>query len=441
MPKRRREDEAASKGTTQLKIGLCGCGTVGTGLLEIIQDRSAFFATLGVELQIAKICVRNKEKKRSFIPEGCVVTTSYDDIINDDSIDCVVEVMGGTTDAKAVVFGAIENGKHVVTANKALLAEFLPELQALLNKHPVLFGLEAAVCGGIPIINTLQHSLLGDGITKITGIMNGTTNFMLSKMESEGLPYAVVLKEAQELGFAEADPSADVDGFDVRAKIALLAKLGLGCYVDVSLVKTVGISNITKFDFQYAKHLKCTIKLLGMAEMNADEELSIMVSPMLVPEQSPLGAIRGATNAVSVASKNLSTSFLVGPGAGALPTANSVIADVLGVARGNLEKLPFPKDKPTKMAADFSGCFYVRFMVKDGLGILHAISEAFLKHKVSIDQVVQIPPEPQGWDRDRCPFVLLTDCALYSQVKEACESLAKHSWNASKPFYMPVCDI
>jgi len=407
-------------------------------MLEILAARSAFLSSSGVEIEIAAICVRDTGKTRPYVPEGCKVTTDYNEILEDPTINLVCEVMGGTTDARAVVCGALQRGKHVVTANKALIAEFLPEIQALLAEKPgVYFGLEAAVCGGIPVIHTLQHELLGDKISKVTGIMNGTTNYMLSKMESEGMQYADVLKEAQDLGFAEADPSADVDGFDVRAKIALLCKLALGQHVPVEQVETMGITGITKFDFIYAKHLKCTIKLLGKAQLTNDE-VTILVSPMLVSTSNPLASISGATNAVSISSHNLGTSFLVGQGAGGMPTANSVVSDILGIAKGHAAVNAFAKIAPTALASDYTSCFYIRFMVEDQLGILFAITKACFENKVSIDQVVQIPPDSQGWNRSCCPFVLLTDDAKLSQVKAVCTQLGEESWNASPPFFMPL---
>lgn len=235
-----------------LRIGLFGGGVVGGGTYELIKKciGNGRFDSVGASMEIVKICVRDLNKKRDFEVDPTVTTftTNYDDILNDKSINVVIELMGGTTHAKDVVFRAIAAGKHVVTANKALIASFLPELMALLDANPsVKFTYEAAVCGGIPIIRALHSDFLSDSITKVMGIMNGTTNFMLCKMEDEGADYGDVLKQAQDLGFAEADPTADVEGHDVQAKIALLAKLSFGVSVPFEEVPTTGISKITRY--------------------------------------------------------------------------------------------------------------------------------------------------------------------------------------------------
>ena len=231
-----------------LKVGLVGGGIVGGGVYQLVSKctSSGRLGEVGASIDIAKICVRDASKKRDYeLAGGTKLVTNIDDIINDPSINCVVELMGGTTTAKDVVFRAIAAGKHVVTANKALIAAFLPEIMALLAANPkVSFNYEAAVCGGIPIIHSLQTDFMADKVTKIRGIMNGTTNYMLCKMEDEGAGSADALKGAQDLGFAEADPTADVEGHDVQAKIALLAKLAFGKTVPWETVPTAGISKV-----------------------------------------------------------------------------------------------------------------------------------------------------------------------------------------------------
>jgi homoserine dehydrogenase len=256
------------------------------------------------------------DKPRDFeLKAGTKLVTDYEEILGDATINCVVELMGGTTHAKDVVFRAIAAGKHVVTANKALIAAYLPELQQALASNPsVKFLYEAAVCGGIPIIHALHTDFLADKVTKIMGIMNGTTNFMVCKMEDEGWDYGVALKEAQRLGFAEADPTADVEGHDVQAKIALLAKLAFGKTVPWETVPTTGISKITSVDFEYAKTLKSTIKLVGTAVQNVDGSLAVFVAPNLVPLTSPLASAKGPGNMVVVSSENMGVSTLAGPG-------------------------------------------------------------------------------------------------------------------------------
>jgi homoserine dehydrogenase len=240
---------------TSLRIGIFGGGIVGGGVYELIQrcNLSGRFEALGIKMDVTKICVRSLEKNRDFeIKSGCTFVTNYDDILNDPDINCIIELMGGITHAKDVILQSIKKGKHVITANKAFIAAFLPELQEALKANPnVSFNYEAAVCGGIPIIHSLQSDFFADKISKVLGIMNGTTNFMLCKMEDEGADYSVALKEAQALGFAEADPTADVEGHDVQAKISILAKLAYGKTIAWETVPTVGISGVTAVSIFY----------------------------------------------------------------------------------------------------------------------------------------------------------------------------------------------
>jgi len=238
MPNKKRK-LSGEEGAAPRIAGMLGCGTVGGAVFDVLKEQEKLLLSQGCNVKIVKVCVRDATKKRACVPADCQVTTDYHAITNDPEIDLVIEVMGGTTDAKDAVFEALNNGKDVITANKALLAEYLPTILDMVEEKGVTMGYEAAVCGGIPIIQTLQNALFADGVTGIKGIMNGTTNYMLSKMESEGMDYADVLKEAQDAGFAEADPTADVDGLDVRAKIALLTKLGIGMYVEPEQVPTV----------------------------------------------------------------------------------------------------------------------------------------------------------------------------------------------------------
>jgi homoserine dehydrogenase len=419
----------------ELTIGLIGCGTVGQSVLEILRDRADLLKQIGLNVCVKKIAVRDPTKSRSYIPEGAELVSSFSEIIDDDSINCVVEVMGGTTLAKDAVYQSAAKGKHIITANKALLAEHLPELMDLVAKNGIEMGYEAAVCGGIPIIHALQKDFLFDSITQICGIMNGTTNFILSKMENEGADYATVLKEAQDLGFAEADPSADVDGFDVRAKIGLLARLAYGTYVECESIPTTGITRITADDFLYAKHLNATVKLLGIAKMN-DGKLSIAVAPHMVPKSNPIGNISGATNIVSVESQSLGTSFFVGQGAGGLPTANSVVSDIIALAQGQ-SCAPFPKTAPTNLESDFQSRFYIRFVVRDQVGIIKSIADACVKQGISIASIEQTPIETDA-QRKRLPFVVTTDTVEYSKVNQLAEAVCAESFNVVQPFVMPM---
>ena len=329
-----------------VRVGIVGGGTVGGGIAEILASRDAFLRdSLGITVQIAKLCVRDASKARDFaLPVGCAIVTDVSDVLDDADIDMVVEVMGGVTLAKEVVTRAIKGGKHVVTANKALIAQDLPELNALLTEvnanregsgqPPVQFGFEAAVCGGIPIIHALQRDFLADEIVQISGIINGCTNFILSSMAAGGKSYTQALDEASALGYAEADPTLDVGGFDARSKLRILMKLAFGLDVNEEEIPCRGITAVTSTDFEYAKLLDGTVKLLGIAKIVGEDRISAFVSPVFVPETSTLAGVNGATNAVQVSSSSLQSSVFVGQGAGRFPTANSCVTDILDICRG-----------------------------------------------------------------------------------------------------------
>ena len=420
-----------------MKVGIFGGGVVGGGVYEIISKcmKSGKFPGVGANIEISKICVRSLSKPRDYtVGPECKFVTDYDDILGDSSISCIVEVMGGTTHAKDVVFKAIAAGKHVITANKALVATCLPEIKSLLAANPtVKFAYEAAVCGGIPIIHSLQSDFLGDSITRVLGIMNGTTNFMLCKMEDEGAAYADVLKEAQDLGFAEADPTADVEGHDVQAKIALLANLAYGKVVSTSIIPTAGISSVAAIDFEYAKMLKSTIKLVGCASLNNSCDLSVFVSPMIVPLNNPLASAKGPGNMVLINSENNTQSILAGPGAGRYPTANSVVSDLL---RLSLNQVPaaFPLNNEVPINNDYDGEFYVRVNCADRLGIIKSVGEAAEISGVSINAILQNPITTY----DDLNFVVTTEKCKLSQVTEFSKTLETFEFTKSSPMVMPI---
>jgi homoserine dehydrogenase len=334
-----------------------GGGTVGGGVWELLQSNPA--------VSIQKIVVRSL-KPRDYAAPTSLFTTDPADILENPEIDCVVEVMGGTGLAKDVVLKALQAGKSVVTANKALLAEHLTEVAEATKASDKAMMYEAAVCGGIPIINLLQTAYTGDVIQSVQGICNGTTNYMLSKMDQEGAAYDAVLKEAQDLGYAEADPTADVEGHDVRAKIALLAKLAFGTTLTPQEIPCQGISQITSTDFAFAKSMNSTIKLVGTAAA-LPSAVSVYVAPVLVAQSHTLAGIHGSGNAVTVTSQNMGACLFTGPGAGRFPTANSVVADILRIAaQPSFAPAPFPREASLPLQTDYTTAFYVR-AVGDGL--------------------------------------------------------------------------
>lgn len=409
------------------RVGICGGGVVGGGVYEILSSKFGSVCT------VTKVAVRSLSKPRDWDSSGTILTESWLEVVEDPNIDVIVEVMGGTTTARECVMKALSLGKPVVTANKALLAEYCDEIGSAAQA----LGFEAAVCGGIPIIATLQQHLAGDNIRSVSGIMNGTTNFMLSKMEAEGADYDDVLAEAQALGFAEADPTADVEGHDVRAKIALLAKLAFGVTVNVDVVPTAGISKIQSVDFEYAKLLGGTIRLLGTAALDSQDNLSVYVAPHVVPTSHVAGfaSATGPTNVVSINSQQLGVLSLSGAGAGRYPTARSIVADVIRVCQNQISA-PFPPAGTAKLSWDYKAKFYVRISAKDALGIVKTIGELAEKHKVSINAILQNPIT----DPNNMAFVVTTDTVEYSAVKAFAGDVGKTDFAIAEPLIINMLD-
>lgn len=388
--------------------------------------------------EIRKAYVRDATKNRNLSVPITLVST-IDAILSDPDIDCVVEVMGGTSLAWDIVRQAILNEKHVITANKALISKYMNELATLLEERPMVhFHYEAAVCGGIPIIATIKRAMTPDRITRIVGIMNGTTNYMLSNMASSGKDYATALREAQREGYAEADPSADVLGWDARSKLCILAKLAFGLTLDEATVPCMGITQIEETDFEYAKMLNRTIKLLGLAEAvpsdpkNHPEKLdqiAVSVCPVMVPLDNPLAHISGATNAVALESDNLGSSLLIGPGAGRFPTANSVVADIVelrqALVRAACHDAPAPFAEPQwnrlTAALDYEADFYIRLIINDQVGVIHSISGVLAKHGIPIFSILQTPIK----DYRRVPFVVITEKCKLSAINAMREEIQK----------------
>jgi homoserine dehydrogenase len=431
--------------TKPIRLGIFGGGTVGGGIVQILEKKADYFQELtGTSLEIAKICVRDPSKTRDFeLPQGCALTTNYDDILRDDSIDMVVEVMGGVDEAKSIVFGALEGGKNVVTANKALIAKHLPEIEALLTKvnadkdrsQEVEFRYEAAVCGGIPVIRSMQSDFVGDDISKISGIINGCTNFMLTAMDRDNQSYEEALAEASRLGYAEADPTLDVGGFDARSKLRILMRLAYGVEVEEEEISCRGITELTKLDFEYAKMMGGTIKLLGVAQKVDEKRVAAFVSPCYVTGDDSLASVNGATNALEVTSKNLLSSTYIGQGAGRFPTANSCVNDIIALAKGDKTPLPFnPLAEDKLFVNNYDSVFYVRLNYRDGLGITRQCGEICEKFGVSIHSMLQNPRTK----REDSAFVIITEKVPLTSVKEMVAELEGLDWCRGPAFFMPV---
>jgi homoserine dehydrogenase len=426
-----------------LNIGIFGGGTVGGGIVEILTKKKEHFEQMtGRTLVVKKICVRDIDKARDFdLPEGCAVTTDYNDILEDDSLEMVVEVMGGTTKAKDVIYAALKSGKNVVTANKALIAAYMPEISDLLDEinadreENVEFRYEASTCGGIPIIRSLQSDFVGDDIQSVSGVINGCTNFMLTAMDRDGKSYDEALAEAAALGYAEEDPTLDVGGFDARSKLKILMRLAYGIEVAEDAIPCDGITELTKMDFEYARMMGGSIKLIGVAENVGGGKISAFVAPCYVTSEDSLYAVNGATNAVEILSKNLVATTLIGEGAGRYPTANSCVNDMVALAKGDKTPLPFnPANPGAEFVENYESDFYIRLKYRDTLGITRQCGEICEKHGVSIHSILQNPTKA----RDDAAFVLITEKVPLSSVKEACAEFEALDWCNGPAFYMPV---
>ena len=378
----------------KIRAAILGLGTVGTGVYKIIQKQHEEFPhKIGAELEVAKILVRNTKKSREGI-DMTLVTDSWDEIINDDSIDIVIEVMGGIEPARTFISEALSRGKHVVTANKDLMAEHGHELLEIAAEHKCDLLFEAAVAGGIPIIRPLKQCLAANNITEIMGIINGTTNFILTKMTDENMEFSEALALAQKLGYAEADPTADVEGLDAGRKIAILASIAFNSRVTFSDVYTEGISKITAKDIKYAKELDCVIKLIATAKHTADG-VEVRVTPMFIPKSHPLASVNDSFNAVFVHGDSLGDAMFYGRGAGELPTASAIMGDVIDVCRniaynccGRIGCTCY-KELPVKTMDDIESKYFVSTILEDKPGTLAAVASTFSGNSASIDQMVQ----------------------------------------------------
>ena len=375
-------------------IGLLGAGTVGSSLIQrLLTDRAAIAAKSGLDLEVRRIAVRDLGRPRAFdVPEG-LLTDDLRGVVADPDVHLVVEVMGGIDPAGDAVLAALESGKPVVTANKALIAERGAELIAAAEKAgmPLLF--EAAVGGGIPIIRPLSETLAGERLTRVMGIVNGTTNFILTRMAEDGADYEVALTEAQELGYAEPDPSADVSGADAAAKAAILSSLAFGTWVGLERVHVEGIERLSPVDMRFAADLGYKVKLLAVCEAT-EAGVCTRVHPVMIPTEHPLASIRGATNAIFIEGPSVSELLFAGPGAGAEPTASALLGDVIDASREILAGAQVaPRIRFSEGAlVDFDTVatkWYVRLDVDDEPGVLAAIAGSFGEHDVSIKSVLQ----------------------------------------------------
>ncbi len=415
-----------------VKIGLLGVGTVGGGTYRVLQrNREEITRRAGTRIEIAWVAARNAERARALVENAVPVHTDIVAAVADPEIDIVVEVIGGTTDAKDAVLAAIAHGKHVVTANKALLATHGNEIFAAAQARNVMVAFEGAVAAGITIIKTLREGLAANSVEWIAGIINGTSNYILSEMRARRLSFADALADAQRLGYAEADPTFDVEGIDAAHKLTLLAAIGFGIPVQFERAYVEGITRLTDADIGYASALGYTIKLLGITR-RTPAGIELRVHPALIPNERLIANVHGAMNAILVKGDAAGVTMYYGAGAGAEPTASAVLADVIEVTRlmraEPEERVPYlafqpdalHDDVPILPIADVETSYYLRVRVQDRIGALADLARTLADHAISIDAMLQQGP---GDEHNETDIVILTHRTREGNVDAAVEQL------------------
>ena len=404
-----------------LKVGMLGAGVVGSQVAKLlVANKSDLAARAGANLELVSVAVKDIKAKRDGIANQ-LLTADALSIVNDPQIDLVIEVIGGIDPAKDLILKALNNGKSVVTANKALLAKHGAELYAAADKANVDLYYEAAVAGAIPILRPLRESLVGDHVIRIMGIVNGTTNYILTKMDENGAAFSDALKEAQSLGFAESDPTADIEGFDAAAKAAILAGLAFHSRVSDADVYREGISKITASDVKVAKAIEMVIKLLAIAELTPEGAISVRVHPALIPRTHPLASVRESFNAVFVEAQSAGQMMFYGKGAGGEPTASAILGDLVAVARHKVSGGIGPKesdyaDLKIAQVGQTKTRYLIRLNVADKPGVLESVAHVFASHQVSIQTVRQTGAG------DKAELIVMThissEAALSATVKD-----------------------
>ena len=402
-----------------VKVGIIGVGTVGTSVAQILKDNAdVISARAGQDIEVKSGVVKNLSKDRGL---DIIITDNVDDILNDSEIDIVVELMGGVEEPFKVVTKALKSGKAVVTANKALLAYHRYELQDM--AQDIAFEYEAAVAGGIPIISALRDGLSANHIESIMGIMNGTCNYMLTKMSDEGVAYDAILKESLELGYAEADPSFDVGGYDAAHKLLILASIAYGIDVKPEDILIEGIENVTQEDIAFAKEFGYAIKLLGIAKKDANQ-VELRVHACLIKQEEMIAKIDGVMNGVSVVGDKVGETLYYGPGAGGDATASAVVANIIDIARSGKSAPMLGFDKPLegkltlKPTDDINSKYYLRINVSDRAGVLAKITKIFEEHNISVETMLQRPSSTNSAN-----LLISTHIALEKDVQSMMKAL------------------
>ena len=407
-----------------LKIAMLGCGVVGSQVARLLIANKADLSTrAGANLELVKVAVRNPKSKNYGVPDE-LLTSDLKSIVNDPQVDLVIELLGGIDPARELILTALKNGKSVVTANKALLAKHGAELYAAADNANVDLYYEAAVAGAIPILRPLRESLVGDQVLKVMGIVNGTTNYILTKMDENGAAFEDALQEAKKFGFAEADPTADIEGGDAAAKAAILAGLAFHSRVTDLDVYKEGISNISATDVKVAKAMDLVIKLLAIADVTDEGAIAVRVHPALISRSHPLASVRDSYNAVFIESASAGQMMFYGRGAGGEPTASAILGDLVAVARNKLAGGSGPAesdyaDRKIVKIGDTKTRYLIRLNVADKPGVLESVAHVFASHKVSIQTV------RQSGAGDKAELVVMTHISKESALSATVKDLSK----------------
>jgi homoserine dehydrogenase len=415
----------------KIKVGIIGFGTIGSGVVKILaSSKDIIRQRLGAEIEVAKIADLDVSSDRGVVVDSNLLTTDTKEVVDNPEVDIVVELMGGYEPARSFMLQAIAGGKHVVTANKALLAKHGDELFSAVEHHQVASGFEGAVAGAIPISRSIREAFVANKITAIEGIVNGTANYILSKMSDEQCDFAVALKEAQEKGFAEADPTFDIEGIDSAHKISLLTRLAYGTPVNFDDITVQGISGISIDDIECAREFGCRIKLLAISKFNG-ESVDIRVHPAMIPQSHPMANVNGVLNAVRVCDNLMEENVLIGHGAGSLPTGSAVVADIVEQARDILSNnknrvasQSFLKNEmrsiPMMNIEEIDSEYFLRFSVLDNPGVLSRISGILGNHSIGILSVIQKGRCDQG---KGVPLIMMTHRASEKNVQLALKEI------------------
>ena len=412
------------KAMKKIGVAILGLGTVGGGTYKILTEKKENFARFqSLDVTVENVLEINDDRIKQYNIPSSVVTKNIAEVVSNPAVDIVVEVIGGIEPAKTFIITALKHGKTVVTANKELIAKYWHEIEAIAKKHNTGFYYEASCVGGVPVIRTLTDSMQGNDIISIKGIINGTTNYILTKMADEGLDFDNVLKDAQNKGYAEANPTADVDGYDAAYKLSILCSLAFNVKVPLDKVYREGISGISKTDISYGKEFGYTLKLLGIGK-RCNGKIEVRVHPTFIKNSHPLASVKGSFNAVHILGDNVDDIMLYGKGAGALPTGSAIVSDIIYAAsKSEHYYVPFANSKEGEGDVDFSDNFtseyYLRLTVKDEPGVLAVIAGVFGKNGVSVSEVIQ--KENPG---NMAVIIIMTHLTTEKSIKSAVKELS-----------------